>query len=169
MSYCLPARSVCAVARHPCLTGSQCLTLRVPCQALFAVSDLCVCRCMSCLTGSQCAAVYDVCALFITIGSIVLCYCPCAGSLVRVLVRVPCVPALVLCTSAGCMVCLSWCVPGACACVWLSWCVVPWCGSLVCLSLVPLFFFAVQMNNGSKSVRTVRRMCHGLPLRVGFL
>ena len=40
---------------------------------------------------------------------------------------------------------------------------------LVCVLLcLPLSFSAVQMNNGSKSVRTVRRMCHGLPLRVGF-
>ena len=93
---------------------------------------------------------------------------------------VPCVPALVLCTSAGCMVCpcgglpcgfpcacLPLCVHGACACAYLvPCCIVPMRHG--CMVPLPLFFSAVQMSRGSKSVRTVRRMCHGLPLRVGF-
>lgn len=76
------------------------------------------------------------------------------------------------------LVCLSWCV-----CLCLSVLVRPWCvcvlvpccivpmrhGCLVSVLPRALFFSAVQMNNGSKSVRTVRRMCHGLPLRVGFI
>lgn len=85
------------------------------------------------------------------------------------------------------LVCLSWCashvsvcpgaslvrirpgvsVPGVCMSL-VSVC--PWyvCAWYVC-AVRALFFSAVQMNIGSKSVRTVRRMCHGLPLRVGFL
>lgn len=148
LSYCLPARPVCAVARRPCLTGSQCLTLLVPCQALFALSDLCVCLCMSCLTGSQCATLYDVCALFITIGSIVLCYCPCAGSLcVCVCGSIVCVHGVLVLVS--CLVCCAWCAL-------LCWCA---CGVLVLL----------RRTDETRSVRTVRRICHGLPLRVGLL
>lgn len=73
------------------------------------------------------------------------------------LVCVPCVS--VMCLSCLCLVCV--------VCAYLVSCL---CVSCVCLSWRPtLFFSAVQMNNGSESVRTMRRMCHGLPLRVGFI